>query len=63
MKYCTKRYMALSWLIGLNLGFIGYHLMFKHLKRYIGLPLTFLLFFEGRNFTMKSVMDKIYFPI
>ena len=63
IKFWATKYIILSWIGGLNIAFVGYHLGLKHLKKYIGLPLTFLLFFESRNFLMKNCMDKIYFPI
>jgi len=63
VKYWATKYILLSWVGGLNVAFVGYHVLFKNLKRFIGLPLTFVVFFEARNLIMKNCMDKIYYPI
>ena len=55
--------MSLSWLLGLNIAFFGYHLAFKHLKLFVGIPLTVVSFFVSRNLIMRNCMDKIYFPL
>lgn len=55
--------MILSYLGGINVAFFAYNLGLKHMKKYIGIPLTFVLFFETRNILMKNFMNKIYFPI
>jgi hypothetical protein len=36
---------------------------FRHLKPYVGIPLTVVTFFLGRNLALRNSMDKIYFPL
>ena len=63
VRFWATKYVTLSWVLGANLAFIGYQLAFKHLKKYVGIPLTFVSFFVSRNLIMKSCMDKIYYPL
>ena len=63
VRFWTTKYYLLSWVGGANIAFFGYHLAFKHLKRYIGLPLTIATFFLSRNIIMKRCMDKVYYPL
>ena len=63
IKFWSLKYVILSCLIGINSAFFGYHLLFKNLKVYIGLPLTFITLFETRNIALRNCMDKIYFSI
>lgn len=63
MRFWATKYIILAWVGGINLGFFSYHLVFRHVKRFIGLPLTFIVFFEGRNIIMKNCMDRIYYPL
>lgn len=63
VRFWAAKYIAVSWLIGLNVAFLGYHLAFKNLKRYVGLPLTVATFFVTRNLVMRNCMDKIYYPL
>ncbi len=63
VRFWTTKYYFLSWLGGANIAFFGYHLAFKHLKRYIGLPVTVATFFVSRNLIMKRCMDKVYYPL
>ncbi len=63
LRFWATKYIIMAWIGGVNLGFFSYHLVFKHFKMFIGLPLTFIVFFEGRNLIMKNCMDKIYFPL
>lgn len=63
VRFWAAKYIAVSWLLGLNVAFLGYHLAFKNLKRYIGVPLTVASFFVTRNLVMRNCMDKIYYPL
>lgn len=63
VRFWATKYVTLSWILGVNIAFIGYHFAFKHLKKYVGIPLTFVTFFVSRNLIMKSCMDKIYYPL
>ena len=63
IRFWATKYLVLSWVGGINLAFFAYNLGFKHLKKYVGIPLTFVTFFLSRNMIMKSCLDKIYFPI
>ncbi len=63
IKFWATKYITMSWLGGINIAFFAYHCGLKHLRKYIGLPLTFIIFFESRNLIMKNCMDRIYFPI
>ena len=63
IKFWATKYLVLSYIGGINIAYFAYHLAFKKLRRYVGLPLTFITFFECRNLIMKNCMDKIYFPI
>jgi len=62
-RFWMTKYLFLSWLGGANITFFSYHLLFKHLKLYVGIPFTIATFFLSRNLIMKNFMDKIYFPI
>ena len=63
VRFWAAKYMLVSWLLGLNIAFFGYHFAFKHIKLYLGLPLTAATFFVSRNLIMRNCMDKIYFPL
>jgi hypothetical protein len=63
VRFWAAKYIAVSWLLGLNVAFLGYHLAFKNLKKYIGVPLTVVAFFVTRNLVMRNCMDKIYYPL
>ena len=63
LRFWATKYIILAWIGGINLAYLSYHVAFRHLKRFIGLPLTFIVFFEGRNMLMKNCMDKIYYPL
>jgi hypothetical protein len=62
-RFWATKYYLISWLGGFNIAFFCYHLAFKYLKLYVGLPITFATFFISRNLIMKSCMNKIYYPI
>ena len=62
-RFWMTKYLFLSWLGAANIAFFSYNLFFKHLKRYVGLPLTYVTLFLSRNLIMKNCLDKIYFPI
>lgn len=63
VRFWATKYITLSWVLGINITFFAYQLAFKHMKRYVGLPLTVATFFLSRNLIMKSCMDKIYYPL
>eukprot|EP00347_Sterkiella_histriomuscorum_P017785 403348002 len=63
IKFWATKYLILSYVAGINISYFAYHMGLKKLKLYVGLPLTFVVFFESRNIFMKNFMDKIYFPI
>ncbi len=63
MRFWATKYLALAWVGGLNIAFFGYQLAFKHMKVYVGLPLTLATFWLSRNLIMKACMDKIYYPL
>lgn len=63
VRFWAAKYIAVSWLLGLNVAFLGYHLAFRNLKRYVGVPLTVASFFVTRNLVMRNCMDKIYYPL
>ena len=63
VKFWAQKYIILSWLAGINLAFFSWHLGIKNLRKYLGIPLAFLIFFESRNIFMRNAMDKIYFPL
>ena len=63
MRFWATKYLVLSYVGGLNISFLAWHLGIKNLKAYLGIPLVIATFFISRNFIMKNCMDKIYFPI
>ncbi|CDW77492.1 UNKNOWN [Stylonychia lemnae] len=63
IRFWATKYITMAWIGGLNIGYLSYHFGLKKLKRFVGIPLTFIVFFESRNLIMKSCMDKIYFSL
>lgn len=54
MRFTLTRCIGLSYLTGLNLALLTYIIGFNRLKFYVGLPLTFIVFLESRNYVMKQ---------
>lgn len=63
IRFWSTKYISVSWLLGANITFFAYHMAFKHMKRYVGIPLTIATFFVSRNLIMKGCMDRIYWPL
>lgn len=63
IRFWAAKYVTLSYVLGANITFFSYHFAFKHMKLYVGIPLTIATFFVSRNLLMKNCMDKIYFPL
>lgn len=63
VRFWATKYICLSYLLAANITFFTYHLALKHLKRYVGLPMTFALFFVSRNLLMRNCMDRVYWPL
>jgi len=57
------RHVFISYLCGLN-GALGlYWLAFRKMKRYVGLPLTLIVYVAVKNVTLRNSLDRIYYPI
>ena len=54
---------GISYLIGVQATLFAYFGAFRHLKLYVGLPLTAATFILARNFSMKSCVDRLYYPL
>lgn len=63
VRFWAAKYVVLAWVLGANITFFGYQVIFRHLKPFIGVPITIATFFLSRNLLMKACMDKIYFPL
>jgi hypothetical protein len=63
VRFWSTKYLSMSYLLGANFTFFAYHLAFKHLKLYVGIPLTVATFFVSRNLIMKNCMERVYWPV
>ena len=55
--------MSISYLIGFQAAAFGYFGAFRHLKLYVGLPLTVITYALSRNFVLKTCMNRLYYPV
>ena len=62
LKYENYKYMNLSTVLGVNVGFFSYQAMKTKLYWYVALPLSFGAYFVSRNIVMRNCMDRIYYP-
>jgi hypothetical protein len=63
MKFWSVKYIFMSWMLGLNASFLLYHAAFKHMKLYVGIPLTLIVFSQTKNLMFYQCLNKIYYPI
>ena len=63
IRFVTAHLMQMTYLVGLNTAAFSYLLVFRKLKHYIGIPLTFTTYILDRNFSMKHSMNHIYYPL
>ena len=63
MRFVMAHMIGVTYIVGLNAAALSYFLVFRKLKLYVGLPLTFTTYLMARNFSMKHAMDSIYYPI
>ena len=63
IRYIAANLMQKTYLVGLNTAVFSYLLVFRKLKHYIALPLTFTTYILARNFSMKHCMNHIYYPL
>ena len=54
---------AASYLIGLQCAAFAYFGALRHMKLYVGLPLTVVTFAMSRNLAMKSCINRLYYPV
>ena len=54
---------AASYLIGLKCAAFAYFGALRHMKLYVGLPLTVVTFAMSRNLAMKSCINRLYYPV
>ena len=57
----ASKYITLSHVGGLNVGFFVYQILKINLHWYISLPLGFSAFYVSRNILLKNCMDRIYY--
>lgn len=63
VRFWTAKYMMMSNLLGVNIGYFSYRVMATSLHWYVAAPLGFATFFVSRNLIMRNCMDRIYFSI
>ena len=63
VRFWTAKYMMMSNMLGLNIGYFTYRLLSTSLHWYVAFPLGFGACFVSRNFIMRNCMDRIYFSI
>ena len=54
---------SISYLVGFQAAVFGYFGAFRHLKLYIGIPLTAVTFALSRNLALKSCINRLYYPV
>ena len=62
LKYESSKYLNLSQILGLNIGFFTYQALKTRLYWYVAMPLGFVTFLVSRNLIMRNCMDRIYYP-
>ena len=50
-------------LVGLNCAVFGYFALFRHMRLYLGVPLTMISYSLGKSFSMKGYINRVYYPI
>ena len=63
LRFLMMRLVGVSYLVGLNCAAFAYFGAFRHLKLYVGVPLTVVTFALARNFSIKGSMDRLYYPM
>ena len=63
VRFYTAKYMTMSTLLGVNIGYFSYRLMATSLHWYVAMPLGFAAYFVSRNLIMRNCMDRIYFSV
>ena len=63
LRFLSTRMISISYIVGLNCAALGYFGMFRHLRKYIGVPLAFVAFSLGKSLTTKSLVNRMYYPI
>lgn len=63
LRFLTTRMIATSYLIGFQTAVFAYFGAFRHLKLYVGIPLTITTFALARNLTMKGSINRLYYPM
>lgn len=63
MRLWSMRYGILSYLIGMNLGYLSYHTVFKYQRSFVRLPFAFGVFWVARNYFLSKSMDRIFYPL
>ena len=63
LRFLTTRMIAASYLIGVQCAAFAYFGALRHMKLYVGLPLTVVTFAMSRNLAMKSCINRLYYPI
>lgn len=63
VRFYTAKYMTMSTLLGVNIGYFSYRLMVTSLHWYVAMPLGFACYFVSRNLLMRNCMDRIYFSV
>jgi len=59
----TTRMVAISYLIGVQSAAFAYFGVLRHLKLYVGIPLTVVTFALSRNLATKSCINRLYYPM
>ena len=63
LRFLSTRMYAASYMIGFQAAVFAYFGALRHLRRYVGIPLTFVTFLMSRNLAMKSCIGNMYYPI
>ena len=62
LKYESSKYLNLTSVLGLNIGFFTYQALKTRLYWYVAMPLGFVTYLVSRNLMMRNCMDRIYYP-
>ena len=61
LRVWSKKYLDMTTILGLNLGWFTYQILKTSLHWYVAMPLGFTVYFLGRNVLTRNCMDRIYY--
>jgi len=63
MRMWSMRYGILSYIFGMNLGYLSYHTLFRSQRWFVRVPFALGVFWLVRNYFLTKSLDRIFYPL